>query len=121
MDERFLDGVFCPLPVMQDEACDRVKAIAGGCREDLEGLVITASRRFHDIALHRLLHRLRDRMAALSPYDGQRVTNRSRIASGELAIRRRIDRSALAESSQAIQSASRDETLDRPTARETFG
>ena len=61
MDERLLDGVLGSLPVAQDEAGDGKEAVAGGHREGLEGLVIAALRRFHDIALHRLLHRLRDR------------------------------------------------------------
>ena len=73
MDEGFLNGVFRPLPVAQDERGDRIEAVAGGRRKRLEGPVITALRRFNDIALHRLLHRRRDRLAALSPYDGQPV------------------------------------------------
>ena len=57
MYERFLDGVLGALPVAEDEGCDRVEAVASGHREGLEGLVITTSRRFDNIALHRLLHR----------------------------------------------------------------
>jgi hypothetical protein len=59
--ERFLDGVLRALPVAEDEAGDRVESVARGHREGLEGLVIAAPSRLDDIALHRLLHQLRDR------------------------------------------------------------
>ena len=62
VNERFLDGVLGPLPVPQDEGRDREETVAGSHRESLEGLVITAPHRFHDIALHRLLHRRQDRL-----------------------------------------------------------
>ena len=67
MDERLLDGVLGSLPVSQDEAGDGKEAVSSGHRDGLEGLVISAPRRFHDIALHRLLHRLRDHPVALHP------------------------------------------------------
>jgi hypothetical protein len=70
MDERLLDGILGPVPITEDEARDGVQAVAGRNRERLEGLVITAPRRFHDITLHRLLHRLRDRLAAHHPTTG---------------------------------------------------
>ena len=79
VDERFLDGVLGPLPVPQDEGRDRKEAVASCHRESLEGLVIAAPRRFHDIALHRLLHRRQNRSVLLSPYDGAGGPNRSNI------------------------------------------
>jgi len=60
MDEGLLDGILGSLPVPKDEAGDGVDAIACGHRKGLEGLVIPASRRFHDIELHRSPHRLRN-------------------------------------------------------------
>ena len=62
MDERFLDGILGSLPVPQDERCDREEAVASGHREGFEGLVIAVPSRFHDIALHRLLHRQPDQL-----------------------------------------------------------
>jgi hypothetical protein len=70
MDEGFLDGIFSPVTIAADERRDREEAVSSGHRESLEGFVIAAPRRFDDIALHRLLRRLRYRLVALSPYDG---------------------------------------------------
>ena len=72
MDERFLDSILGPLPIAEDEAGDRVEAVAGSHRKGLEGLVIATLRRFHDIALHRLLHRLRYRRSRYHPTTGCR-------------------------------------------------
>ena len=72
MDERFLDRVLGSLAVTGNEECDREEAVADAGREHLEGLVIAVLRRFHDISPHRPLHRLRDRVAAPSTYDGLR-------------------------------------------------
>jgi hypothetical protein len=87
MDEGFLDGVLGALPVAEDEARDGEEAVARRDRERLEGLVIAATCRFHDISLHRLLRLLRRS-------DWQRYTlrrsmpeNRSRIRYGDLPLR----------------------------------
>src|SRR3954471_13060743 len=69
MDERLLDRVLSPLSVPKDQTSDREEAVARRSREDLEGVVIAASCRFHDRSLHRPLHWVHDRVAALSPYD----------------------------------------------------
>ena len=82
VEEGILDGVFRTLPVPKDEGRDREEAVACGRRESLEGLEIAALRRFHDIALHRLLHRLRDRTVALSPYDAGQARTVQEMARG---------------------------------------
>jgi len=69
MDERFLDGVLGPLSVPKDQAGDRIETVTRRGREDLEGIVIAVSCRFHDRSLHRLLRGVHDLVAALSPYD----------------------------------------------------
>ena len=75
MDESFLDRILGSRSITQNEHCDPEEAVSGRDREGLKGLVIATPRRFHDIALHRLLQRLRDRMVPLSPYDGRRITS----------------------------------------------
>jgi hypothetical protein len=52
MHEGFLDCVLGLLAITQDEERDREETVANAGREDLEGLVIAVSRRFHDISLH---------------------------------------------------------------------
>jgi hypothetical protein len=73
MDECFLDGVLGPLSVPKDQAGDRIETVTRRGREDLEGIVIALSCRFHDRSLHQPLHGVHDRVAALSPYDASRL------------------------------------------------
>jgi hypothetical protein len=73
MDERFLNGVLGPLSVPKDQAGDRIETVTRRGREDLEGIVIAVSCRFHDRSLHRPLRGVHDRVAALSPYDASRL------------------------------------------------
>src|SRR4029079_18427043 len=60
MDQCFLDGVLGPLSIPKDQVRDRIESVTGGCREDLKGLVIATPCRLNDLALHGLLHQLRD-------------------------------------------------------------
>ena len=53
MHEGFLDRVLRAIPVAQDEPRDGIQAVGGSAREDLEGLMIAALCRLHQIALHR--------------------------------------------------------------------
>jgi hypothetical protein len=86
VDERFLDGVLGPLPIAKDQAGDRVQTVTRGGRKDLEGVVIAVSCRFHDRSLHRPLRWLRDRVAALSPYDASRLGTVQESTLGYVAL-----------------------------------
>jgi hypothetical protein len=53
--EGFLDGVFREVRIPEDQPGNGVEAVGGSGREDLEGLVVAASCRLDEIALHRSL------------------------------------------------------------------
>ena len=73
LDEGFLDCVLGQLDVAEHEAGDPKETVAGGAREDLEGLVITAPGRLHESSRHPRTSAATD-VAACEPYDGPFAT-----------------------------------------------
>ena len=73
LDEGFLDCVLGQLDVAEHEAGNPEETVAGGDREDLEGLVITAPGRLHESSRHLGSSAATD-VAACEPYDGPFAT-----------------------------------------------
>lgn len=70
LHERVLHRIFGTVDITEDRSGDREQPVASRDRERLEGLMITTLRRFDEVTLHVSLRCWRDRLAALTLYDG---------------------------------------------------
>ena len=71
-NKSFLHGVLRQGRVPKDQASDRVQAIASGCREEFESLVIAAGCRLNEISPHALSVSSVPDSARVACYDGSR-------------------------------------------------
>jgi hypothetical protein len=51
-DERLLDGILCPVRVLEDESGRRVQPTARGASQHREGVMIAPARPLHEVSLH---------------------------------------------------------------------